>query len=246
MRGIAIILVFSTIIAFAPSAFGQDDANLRVTHLSPDAGEVDVYVDGAIFREYLGYERTTEYLNLSAGSHQIDVYPAGFDQQSLSSISIFIDPGSSHTIGISGLLTSNDLRLISNEDELDTGLRFALVRFVHSSPGVGPIDIAIAGGPVLVSGLPYRESSGYLEVRPTVYDLEVRVAGTDTVLYQISDIGLTRAAACTIYTAGTTTDETLITVHTFEANHTIDPRQILLGLAFWAALLAWFVQNHAS
>lgn len=246
MRRFAFILVLSLIVTIAPSVLAQDAANLRITHLSPDTGQVDIYIDGSLYREYVGYERTTKYITLSPGSHQVDVRPAGMEQPVLASLSLSMEPDSSYTLGISGLLSSNDLQLIVNMDEFETDLLYSKVRFVHSSPGLGPIDIAIAGGPVLVSGLPYRASTGYLDIRPDVYDLEIRIAGTSTVLYTVSDIGMTRAAACTIYTAGTTVEETLITVHTFEANHSIDPRQILLGLTFWAALLAWFVQNHAK
>ena len=104
----------------------------------------------------------------------------------------------------------------------------------------------LSGGRVLVEGLGYRQSSDYIAIRPDVYPLEIRVAGTSEVLYQLEDMGMSRLTSCTIFTTTEGEDGLLKTVHTFEANLSINYQEILLGLSLWAVLLAWFVQNHAN
>lgn len=54
-----------------------ETANVRVAHLSPDAPAVDVYVDGAAVLEDVPFGAVSDYLELPAGSHTIEVAPAG-------------------------------------------------------------------------------------------------------------------------------------------------------------------------
>ena len=52
-------------------------ANVRVTHLSPDAPNVDVWVDGAKVLENVPYLAVSSYLQLPAGPYLIQVTPTG-------------------------------------------------------------------------------------------------------------------------------------------------------------------------
>jgi len=60
---------------------GDDDdditAELRVWHLAADAGDVDVFVDGAPLLEGFAFEEVTPYQDLPVGSYDIAVAPAG-------------------------------------------------------------------------------------------------------------------------------------------------------------------------
>lgn len=249
MRGLSnwtIVGFIFLLFAAAPTAFSQEGASVRVTHLSADTPIVDIWIDGVMTRGYLGPMRTTQYLNVLAGEHRIQVRPTG-EESVLTELSLNLLPASKVTLGITGLSGQNDLQLTAQTDDAVADFFFAKVRFVHASSGVPAIDIAVAkGGPMLVSNLGYRESSGYIQIRPDVYDLEVRISGTSTVLFTIPKVGVSRAANCTIYTTIEGDGNVLKTVHTFETNTHLDYKELLLGLAFWAALLAWFVKNHAA
>ncbi len=242
----AIFAAILMILALSATALSKEGPLLRVMHLSPDTAQVDIWVDGVKMREYLGYQRTTEYLSLSEGEHRIEVRPYG-ESSLLGSILVALAPGDHSTVAVTGLSGQNDLQLIAlTDDHVAVGL-FAKVRFVHTSPGVPALDIAVrGGGPILVSNLGYRQSSDYIQIRPDVYDLEARIAGTTTVLFTIPSVGLSRAANCTIYTTTEGDGLVLKTVHTFETNTQLDYRELLLGITLWAALLAWFVKNHAK
>ena len=246
MRGITAILALLFVLVIAPAGFAQDASNVRITNLSPDAGEVSVWINGELVREYLGFRRTTEYFSINPGANEIVIRPAFEETTTLMSYNLATMPNQNYTLGISGLVGANDLEIVYLEDNTETNLRSARMRFVHTTPGVGMIDIAIAGGRVLVERLSYRESSDYIAVRPDVYPLEIRAAGTTEVLYTLEDVGMSRLTACTIFTTTEGEDGLLKTVHTFEANLSINYQEILLGLSLWAVLLAWFVQNHAN
>ena len=77
-RKLLTVLVFAT--ALALIGCGDDDDNgivspqpqtgmsfVRVGHLSPDAGSVDVWVDGAVVLEDVGYSVFSSYLELDPG-----------------------------------------------------------------------------------------------------------------------------------------------------------------------------------
>src|SRR5579883_3152374 len=66
---------FSVLPAFAASK--ADNAMVRVVHASPDAGTVDVYVDGTKLLSNFAFGTITNYVSVPAGSHEIKVAPAG-------------------------------------------------------------------------------------------------------------------------------------------------------------------------
>jgi len=246
MRALPAIFAILIVIASGTAALGQDVGNIRVTNLSPDTGEVSIWIDGEVAREYLGFKRTTEYIAVAPGTHTIEVRDALGGTDTLLSHSLSIVASENYTLGLTGVLSQNDLQFITLLDDDTTDIRSARVRFVHTTPGMPAIDIAIPGGRVLVENLSFRGQSDYIPVRPDVYPLEIRVAGTSEVLYTIPEIGMSRLTACTIFTVTLGEDNVLQTVHTFEANRSINYQEILIGLSLWAALLAWFVQNHAN
>ncbi|MBI1729119.1 DUF4397 domain-containing protein [Candidatus Acetothermia bacterium] len=247
MRGFVSILgVLLVLLVVSPLAFSQDSAGVRLINLSPDTKQVDLWVDGALTREFLQYSVASDYINLSGGTHQIQVHAAR-GESVLAQLQVEVSVAAKYTIGLTGLSAQNNLKLFSLADDQSSSFVYAKVRFVNATPGMPAVDIAIADSrTVLVSNLGYQQSSPYVQVQPGVYDLEVRAAGTTNVLYTIPKAGLSRAANCTIYMTNVGTNETLETTHTFEANSHLENNQIVIGLILWAALLAWFVQNHAK
>jgi hypothetical protein len=70
-------LVVAVMAMMVAPAFAQGEAMVRVTHASPDAGAVDVCVNGSAAFKDLAFGRTTDYANLPAGSYDVQVYAAG-------------------------------------------------------------------------------------------------------------------------------------------------------------------------
>src|SRR5215217_3814837 len=55
----------------------ESDACARFVHVSADAGEVDLYVDGTAVAQAVSYGTATEFTALADGEHQIQIVPTG-------------------------------------------------------------------------------------------------------------------------------------------------------------------------
>ncbi len=74
---------------------------------------------------------------------------------------------------------------------------------MHASPDAPSVDIAVAdGGPVLFSDIAFKEIGDYLPVDAGTYDLEVRVAGTQTVALSLPDVMLEAGTVYTVFAMG--------------------------------------------
>jgi len=60
------------------------------------------------------------------------------------------------------------------------------VRFIHLSPDAPAVDIAVQGGPTLFSNVAFKSASSYLQVKAGNYTLQVKVAGSNTVVLSAS------------------------------------------------------------
>lgn len=78
----------------------------------------------------------------------------------------------------------------------------AHVRFVHLSPDAPNVDIAVTGGPILFSNVPFKGVAGYAPVAAGTYDLEARIAGTDTVALALPGVKLEDGKIYTIFAVG--------------------------------------------
>jgi LPXTG-motif cell wall-anchored protein len=87
----------------------------------------------------------------------------------------------------------------------------AHVRFVHASPDAPAVDIAVTGGPVLFSNIPFKGVGDYLPVDAGTYDLEARIAGTETVALSVPGVALENGAVYTIFAMGFADGEPALT-----------------------------------
>ena len=81
------------------------------------------------------------------------------------------------------VLSSSGLMAACDDDE-------ASLRVVHASPGAPTVDVYTAGSGVPFATVAYGETSLYAQLVPGDYNLIVRVAGTDTVLYETGTINI--------------------------------------------------------
>jgi hypothetical protein len=85
----------------------------------------------------------------------------------------------------------------------------ARVRVVHASPDAPAVDVAVAGGDVLIENLAFSEASDYLEVPAGSYDLEVRPTGTTDVALDLPGVALEAGMVYSVYAIGHVSDSTL-------------------------------------
>lgn len=85
----------------------------------------------------------------------------------------------------------------------------AAVRVIHASLDAPAVDVAVAGGDVLVENLAFPDATEYLMVPAGTYDLEVRPTGTEDVALDLPGVELMAGNAYSVYAIGTVADGTL-------------------------------------
>jgi uncharacterized protein DUF4397 len=176
--------------------------NVRAVHASPDAPAVDVWVDGAKAFENAPFKGITPYAALTPGMHNIQVVPAGATEPVVIAADLDLQAETDYTIvALNTLANIEPLVLVDNNSLPAAGK--AHVRFIHASPDAPAVDIAVAdGGPVLFGNIPFKGVGDYLPVDAGTYDLEARLAGTDTVALSLPGIALQEGTVYTVYAVG--------------------------------------------
>ena len=167
-----------------PGASAQTgDALVRIAHFSPDAPAVDVYVDAKKVSNNVAYEKASNYLALPAGSHVVEIRATGTAPDSAPAVKASVDvaAGKAYTVAAVGKLANIQAKVYTDDNTPPPAGKVKL-RVLHNAPDVPAIDVAVKGGATVVSKLSFPEASAYLPLDPGTYDLEVRAAGTTTVL----------------------------------------------------------------
>ncbi len=194
-------------LALAAPAFAQggEDAQVRVAHLSPDAPNVDVYVNGEPVLTDVPYTTVSSYLSLPAGTQQVTVYAAG-DTSSPVVIDVPVElaAGGAYTIAAVGLVTDGSITAQVYQDDLRApSAGNAKLRVIHASPDAGPVDVVPRGGEPLVTDLAFPDDTPYAEVPAGTYTLDVNAAGTDQTVLTIPDAALASGGVYSAFAVGT-------------------------------------------
>jgi hypothetical protein len=212
---ISAVLVLA--LALTTTALAADGkARVRVVHASPDAPAVDVWVNGAVAFSNAPFKGITNYASLDPASYQVKVTPTGASTPVVIDATLDLAADTDYTVVAVGKLADIEpLVLVDNNATPAAGK--AHVRFVHASPDAPAVDIAVKGGPVLFSNVPFKGVGDYLPVDAGTYDLEVRLAGTTTVALEVPGVKLDSQVVHTIFAMGLAGDGTLTAVPSVDA-----------------------------
>jgi hypothetical protein len=78
----------------------------------------------------------------------------------------------------------------------------AMIRFTHLSPNAPAVDITLPDGTILFGNVPFMHLTRYLSVPASNYTLQVRVAGTPTVVLTVPNVVLEPDTFYTVYAVG--------------------------------------------
>jgi hypothetical protein len=190
-----------------PSATGR----VRVVHMSPDAPPVDIVVNGAPAITNLAFKEASAYAALPDGTYDVAVTPAGANDAVVLRAPLHVTAGVDATVVAVGTLDAIGLLAVTDNNSAPAAGN-ARVRFVHASPDAPAVDIAVKGGPVLFPNVAFKQFGDYAEVPAGAYDLEVRVAGTDTVALELPGVTLNAGQVVTVFAAGLLADGSLSAV----------------------------------
>jgi uncharacterized protein DUF4397 len=207
-RSLVLGLALLVALALAAPALAQGggEAQVRVAHLSPDAPNVDIYVNGEPVPELLNVPYTTisPYLPLPVGTQQVTVYAAGETSNPVIDAPVKVAAGGAYTIAAVGLVTDDSITAQVYQDDLGApSSGNAKVRVVHASPDAGPVDVVPRGGDPLVEGLTFPDATPYAEVPAGTYTLDVNPVGTDDTVLTVPGVALADGAVYSAFAVGT-------------------------------------------
>jgi len=202
-------LALGLVAALAVAGCNDDDSNptappsqahVMVVHASPDAPGVDLIVDGVVAGTNLTFPNNTPYLAVSAGTHNVKVNVTGTS-------TTVINANPSLTAGADYSVFACDsvaaiTPLVLTDDLTTPAAGKAHVRFIHLSPNAPAVDVAVQAGPVLFPNESFKDYSAFTPVDAGTYDLEVRLAGTTTVVLPLPGITLSAGKIYTVFAKG--------------------------------------------
>lgn len=174
-RAIGLLGSISLIALLVMPVAAADEAFVRVVHASPDAPNVDIWVEGEIVLADVPFAAVSDYLALPAGTYNVQVTATG-STDAVIDADLELQAGTSYTVAATGLLA--DIAPTVLVDDRTPAEGQSKLRVFHASPSApAAVDIAVTDGPILVEGLAYPEATDYLTVEPGTYALEIRAAG---------------------------------------------------------------------
>ncbi|TWI56319.1 DUF4397 domain-containing protein [Halalkalibacter nanhaiisediminis] len=195
---ISLSLFFLLMISFAGLTSAQEsmDAMVRIVHATPDAPAVDIYVDQVLLLEALEYTDVSEYIELPSGKHDIEIFPRGDRDTSLAEEEITVEAGEKYTVAAIGEVESITLAAMVDDQTLAEGK--TKIRVAHFSPDTPDVYISTLAGDLLFQNVTYANTSDYVEINPSTYDLVITEAQSDEIVTELSGLALKEG---TVYTA---------------------------------------------
>ncbi len=187
------------------SSAEEDEAGLRVAHASPDAGPVDVLVNGSVEVPGLKFRSVTDYLELAAGEYDIAVNEAGTDNTVFSAEGVTLEAEDYSAVAL-GEASSDDTTFTvsifedTNGANLDDEFR---VRAIHASPDAPHVNVTANDGDVpLFEDVAFGESSGYTTAGAGEYDVEIRDASNGEEVFGVDGVTFEDGSTYTAFAVG--------------------------------------------
>ncbi|MEF8881700.1 MAG: DUF4397 domain-containing protein [Halapricum sp.] len=184
------------------------EGNVRVAHMSPNAPNVDVYLNGNAVLEDVPFGAVSGYLTVPATDHEVTITPAGAPDTEVFSGTVTVAEDTDYTIAATGEVGDQAdepfAPLVLEDDNSEVADDEARLRVIHASPDAPAVDVTAAGGDVvLFDGVPFG-GSGYVTVGANDYTVEIRgdTAGNDGDVVADFDVSLNGGTVYTAFAAG--------------------------------------------
>lgn len=183
------------------------NSRVRVVHASPDAPAVDVLVNNSLrLFQNAEFEDVTQYQSVPAGFYNVKVVPSGAGAGSaVIDANLNLAYYKDYTVVAVNRLNSIEPIVLEDDNSALANVTTpgsARVRFVHASANAPEVDIKVVGGPYLFQKIPFKGVGNYINVPAGRVDVEVRVAGTETVVLTVPGLQLKLGGTYTIFATG--------------------------------------------
>ncbi|HEY2421409.1 MAG TPA: DUF4397 domain-containing protein [Neobacillus sp.] len=182
-----------------------EEAKVKILHTSPDAPNIDVYINSKKIVKDLPFKNASNIFSLKTGKYHLDIYPTGNMTDSFLNKIITVEPRKSYTLAAIG--HAKKMRLLSYINQPEVPLNEAKVRFIHLSPDTQEIEIAVKDRDVIFPNVAYKQSTNYLGLSPMTVDLETRIAESKEVILPMPKFHFKANTVYTIIFAGLTKEK---------------------------------------
>ncbi|MCB9249949.1 MAG: DUF4397 domain-containing protein [Ignavibacteriales bacterium] len=184
----------------SPTSPELDKANVKVVHASPDAPGVDLLVDNNIAGSNLTYPNNTGYLQVDEGTRNVKVNVSGTSTTVIEA-DLPIEGNKNYSVFAIDAV-ANLSPLVIEDDLTSPASGTAHARFIHLSPDAPAVDITTKDGTVVFGNYKFKDYSQFTPLPAGSYDLQVRLAGTETVVLELNGINLTSGKIYTVFAKG--------------------------------------------
>ena len=179
-------------------------AGISVINTSPDSQPLDFYLDNNRANTTpIPYGDGLDYIRAYTGKRTAIFYLAG-TQTKVKSDTMTLNANRYYTLFLANLVSKPDYVLLRDTLNQPASGK-AGIRFINLGPDAPAADLAVKGGAVLVSNKAYKGFSTFVPVTGgTKYTLEIRQAGTSTVLATTTEVTLQNGSLYTVWLQGLT------------------------------------------
>jgi hypothetical protein len=198
------LLVSLLILCLATCAFA--DATIRVVHAVANGPDIDVFVDGDRILRNVEYTDITDYEDVDSGNTDIEIQ---VDGDELVSGTFNLRDNRIYTITVAGLLSDTInfpiSLLITTDSDSTPASGDTTLRFLHTSAGSPNVDV-YADDNLVWQNIAYGTVGSYQTVRDGSYSIDVRVAGTNTIVVGPVDLDFDSRSINSIFAVGIPND----------------------------------------
>ncbi|MCI9303120.1 MAG: DUF4397 domain-containing protein [Clostridium sp.] len=177
------------------------ETSVRILHAVPNAPNVDIYLNGSLIASNLAFGKISEYMQISPGEYEFQLYPTGTYDKPLLSQNIQLISNSNYTVSIVTL--ANNLFLFRlKDDNVPSSKSQSLLRFINLSSNAPLLSLALPNGVTLFNEAEYLETTGYYQLSPGIYNFEILLGSSQITTKYINNITLDGGKFYTIYIIG--------------------------------------------
>jgi hypothetical protein len=189
------------LVPFADDLVGR--ADVRFIHTSYDAPAVDVTANSQKIFGNLAYGASSSYRDLSTGSTNFKVMPAGAMSPVVIDVDALLEKDISYTaFAADALVNIAPVLVVDDRAEIAGAVK---IRFAHLSPDAPAVDIKLndGSGPAVFENYAFKGVADYTQVNAGNYIFAVTPTGSQMEVVRFLPVSLTASTVYTVVAHGT-------------------------------------------
>jgi hypothetical protein len=181
----------------------SNEAKVRVFHASPDAPNVDVFINGGRILENVPYKEASDFLGIDSGDTRVQVNVTGTDTSAIDTHVDFAEDTDYMIVAADKVAQITPLVFAADRSRPEAGS--AKLRVLHAAASAPNVDVyvtapdaGIAKAQPVLSNVPFKAMSDYLPVPAGSYDVFVTLRGTKTVAIEARGLAVGDGLVATV------------------------------------------------